>query len=162
MRIVPLKEGEDASKALDNGRLAVEEHTVGRRSLRFPSDVCSLRSGAYAVQVLAHDKRNAEIAISRPGLMYVEPDNLPVSLSDLLCCNDILAEKWRVAYGTPSIQPNAAGALPKTSTLITLKGNFESGDAVWNGPNSGFEHDKLYAIRLSARLLPKDAKYVRL
>ncbi|MEZ6061455.1 MAG: hypothetical protein R3C19_14010 [Planctomycetaceae bacterium] len=161
VRIVALKDGQKAQDALRRGDDRVSATVDGQLSLKFPREAASLRHGAYAAEVRAFDPDGREIAVSEPRLLYVEPDNLPVSLSDLLCCDDLLSQKWRKAYGSPGIQPNADGSLPHKTTILTLAGSQSSGDAAWNTVDGGFRMGKRYAIRLSSRML-KDVRGVRL
>ncbi len=166
LKVIALKEKQDAAEALRRNQPVLALNQLTHTSIDYPCDTKPLRHGStYAYQLSAYDRRGKVVSHSNIGMFYIEPDNLPFSLSELLCCDDGLLKNnitaWQPAYGAPNFSPRSTGCLGEKGT-ITLTGNAVHGDAVWQATSDPLQAGKRYSIHFCARFIPKQDDYVKL
>lgn len=167
LRLVELKEKQDADEALRSNEAIYSRDNIAATRLKYPE---RLRPGAvYAFRVYAYDAGASPpkpIGQSETGLFFTTPSNLPFSLEPLLCCaHNLLSDDvsaWAPAYGTPAVNTKQGGCFQNTG-VVEMKGNAQAGDAIRQPLGAGLkiEKGKRYQFSFCARAYPKQLDHIR-
>lgn len=170
LRLVALKEKQDAEKALRSNEPLFSQQNIRGTNLRYPEHLPELPDNAvYAWQVSAFDAAGSPskpLGQSDIGLFFIPLQNMRFSLQSLLCCGQNLLKEegnsWVAAYGAPGINPRQGGCFQSTG-VMELKGNRQGGDAVQQqlGAAKQFTKGKRYQVSFCARAYPKQVDYIR-
>jgi hypothetical protein len=165
LKVVALKEGQNAEKALARGRAVLTKENIRGTTAAYPRRAKSLQANqAYAYQVSAQTPDGEQAGLSNVGMFFVEAKGLPLNLKELTCCTGNKVSRsfrqWKTAYGEPAMSSRAQGCAGKQG-VISLSGDAEKGDAVSQTLGTQIQAGKRYALSFCARMDPKVVDYIR-